>query len=206
MPSINMITARRAERKRLEKLIRVALVVIFCEAVLVLLVFGFMATRLLTASWAIDRLDRKLEELEPTVTAMKEYESGLEELKPRLDLLELSKSETLLWYDVLRDLGWSMPESTWLNSLTAVKTQPEGSPEQSSQRPPPITTITLRGVTVSQRLVGEAMLRLNQFPEFQKVDLNYTQKGTDAELDTLEFQIAALLRPTEWQEGREVKQ
>jgi hypothetical protein len=48
-------------------------------------------------------------------------------------------------------------------------------------------------MAASQKLVGESMLRMNQFSEFEKVDLNYTQKSGNANTEGIEFDMSAVL-------------
>ena len=193
MPSINMIAARRAEKKRLEKLVSSVFLVIIGEIVITLAVVGFMTARVHAANVAIRGLDAKLTELRPTVDKISRYEKEIKALEPRLNLLTESRERTLLWYTVLKDLSRSMPEKTWLTSVSTNRTQ-----SQTGEESDP--AISLAGVSMSQRLVGETMLRLNQFPEFKRVDLNYTQEG-NGEWKTLEFQVVARLASKGTKEG-----
>lgn len=192
MPSINMIAARRSETKRLESKTRVVLLVLVAEVLLTVFMLSFMAARAYTANRQISRLDKELEVIQPTVDKINEYETQIAELKPRLDLLKESRIKTLFWYDVMQDLSKSMAVDTWLNSITTMETQ---SSEKKN------TVVNIRGVSVSQRNVGETMLRLNQWPEFQHVDLNYTQEGTALSRETLDFEIALSLSSFDSQKG-----
>ena len=214
MPSVNMIAARRAEKKRLEKFIYVALVVIVGELAIMLAVMGFMTARVHADNSRIHGLDRDMARIQPTVDKIRKYESQIKELSPRLDLLSSSRDQTMLWHSVLQDLGRCMPEKTWLTSVATSVTS-SGSSSSSGGKSAPATTLNLGGSSVSQQLVGEAMLRLNQCPEFEKVDLTYTQdnpsssasvrsSGNGASGDdetvsnqTLQFQISARIRSDE---------
>lgn len=195
MPSINMIAARRSEKKRLERTVRIALLVIVGELAVGLCVFGFMTAKVHASSKAVSRLDTELQRLQPTVDKIHSYENEIKVLEPRLDLLSESREQTLLWYSILRNLSKSMPENTWLTSLSS--TIPSG---DSKVQAPPMVNIS--GISVSQRLVGETMLRLNEFPEFSKVDLTFTQKGGTQDLDTLRFQIVANVKGNERKEAQ----
>jgi len=197
MSSINMIAARRAETKRLEDLVRIMRLVIVGELAIILCVLGFMTARMHTANKSIHRLDQRLASLQPTVDKISRYESDIKKLEPRLDLLSESRERTLLWHAILQDLSQSMPEKTWLTSL-ATSQAPAGSGDQQSVVP----TLSLSGFSVSQRLVGETMLRLNRFPEFRRVDLAYTQEGGDEKCSTLRFQIVARVNSQEPTKGR----
>jgi len=194
MPSINMIAARRAEKKRLEKLVNTVFLVVIGEVVITLAVVAFMTARVHAANVAIRGLDVELTELQPTVNKIHGYEVEIKKLEPRLDLLSESREQTLLWYSVLQNLGRSMPEKTWLTSVSTARMQSAKAGEASAP------ALTLAGESVSQRLVGETMLRLNKFPEFSRVDLDYTQEGS-RECNTLEFRVTARLMAKEPKEG-----
>ena len=195
MPSINMIAARRAEKKRLEKLVSTVFLVVIGEIVITLAVVGFMTARVHAASAAMRHLNTKLAQLQPTVDKIHRYETEIKTLEPRLNLLSESREQTLLWYTIMQDLGRSMPEKTWLTSISTTKVQ-SGNGDGDTATP----ALNLIGQSVSQRLVGETMLRLNQFPEFRQVDLNYTQEGNE-ECHTLEFAVTARLIAKEPKEG-----
>ena len=195
MPSINMIAARRAEKKRLEKLVSTVFLVIIGELAIALAIVGFMTARVHAANTAMRQLDSKLTKLQPTVDKIHRYEVEIKLLEPRLGLLSESREQTLLWYTILQNLSKSMPEKTWLTSVAT--TQTESTPGSQATAAP---ALNLSGMSVSQRLVGEAMLRLNQFPEFRRVDLSYTQEG-NKECNTLEFQVIARLPAKESKEG-----
>lgn len=198
MPSVNMIAVRRSERKRLEKLVYVTLLVVVGEVAIGLFMLGFMTTRVYTASRQVERLDRQLEKLQPTVQKIKGYEAEIQRMEPRLNLLAGSREQTLLWRTVLQNLSRSMPANTWLASMASSRSVITGSSGEQKQGP---IMITLRGTSTSQALIGETMLRLNHFPEFERVDLNYTQKGTDRAVECLEFQIAATVNANEPKKG-----
>jgi Tfp pilus assembly protein PilN len=190
-----MIAARRAEKARLETHMRVALCVIAAELAIMLGVLSFMTARVYSTSRAIHRVDQKLAKLKPTVEKIRSYQTEIKKLEPRLDLLADSREQTLFWYTVLQDLSRSVPANTWLCSMTTVRPVVSG-PNAANQQPGS-PTVTLRGTSVSQRLVGETMLRLNQYPEFRQVNLSFTQKGGTEDFQTVEFEIAALTHESE---------
>jgi Tfp pilus assembly protein PilN len=199
MPSINMITARRAEKLRYEKLTKIMLLVIICLLVITVLMFSFMAARLFNADRNVAHLDRQLKKVQPTVDKIRDYEDKIKLLEPRLELLQDSRKQTLSWHTIFQDLSRSMPQQTWLRGLTTSRPNVVAS---GDKQPPPKITLDLRGVSTSQMLVGETMLGLNRFTEFEKTELTYTQEGADPELPTVEFQIAVQLKSDEQKGGK----
>lgn len=198
MPSINMIAARRAEKKRVEKMVYCTLLVILGELAITLGVVGFMTARVHASNVNIRQLDVQMTKLQPTVTRIKRYEGEIKQLEPRLNLLGQSRDQTMAWYTVVHDLARSMPADTW---LTGIATGQAASTSPSAGSAVPSATLNLSGTSVSQKLVGETMLRLNQCPEFDQVDLTYTQESTIGEAKALQFQIVAKLKPITPQKG-----
>lgn len=199
MPSINLIAARRAEKVKSEKLTHLMLIVIFSEAIIALGLFSFMTASAYSAVHKISSLDSQLKKIQPTVDKIHYYERETKELKPRLELLASSNEQTLLWRTILQNLSLSMPEKTWLQSLSTSQTAPSSS--GGGIPPPPQTMLSLNGSTISQKLVGETMLRLNQFPEFEKVELVYTQDENDQTKKGVNFQMSVLVKSNKQQKG-----
>lgn len=202
MPSINMIATRRAERKKLERQVRMAALAVLSLVVVGFALMSFMTARIYATERAIDKLDEQLASIQPTVKQIAEYEGETKKLQPRLQLLADSREKTLLWYSVMQNLSRSMPDKTWLTNISTVKSveNQRTAPAASSSGGPvaaaaaaPQVSLKLRGTSVSQMMVGEAMLRLNGWPEFQQVDLAYTQQGGNPEVETIEFEINAQL-------------
>jgi len=175
--------------------------VLLGELVAVLAILSFVTARIHAANRTIGRLDVELTKILPTVEKIKYYEQETKKLEPNVNLLADSRERTLLWCAVMQNLGRSVPEKTWLTSIDSVRSAPTATAASSEQAEAPKVTVKLRGTSINQRLVGETMLRLNQFPEFERVDLNYTQNGRSQEPDTIDFEVAALLKSVNGMEG-----
>ncbi len=153
MPSINMIAVRRQERKRLEKQIRITLLIFLCEILIAAALFSFMTARIHSSNVRLAELNNDLKRIQPTVDKIKFYEQETKKLEPRLNLLAESRESTLLWYTVLQDLARSMPQSTWLCSVTTSKPAPSSNSENqsSSAKNEPTPTVNMKGTTASQQ-------------------------------------------------------
>lgn len=197
MPSVNMIAAKRAEKKKLEEHVRIALITVLGLIAIAIGILSFMTARVYGTTHAIRNVDEELRKIQPTVEKIKDYEAQINELMPRLNLLTESRDQTLLWYRVLQNMSYSMPEQTWLTSMATKVTSTAGTDGKTDQ----ITVVDLKGLSSSQRLVGEAMLRLNQAPDLDGVDLVYTQIGSATGLNVLDFNITAKLKNGNRKEG-----
>ena len=192
MPSINMIAARMAEKKKLEERVRLALICVVGSIAIALAILSFMTARVYSTSKAITDVDRKLAMVQPVVDKIRNYEDDVSELMPKLTLLQESRKQTSVWYNILGDLSRSMADKTWITSLT---TSTRVIPAAGDKPSRSATLVNLKGTTVAQSMVGEIMLRLNQCAEFSQIDLDFTQKGASKDTDLYDFAINAEIKP-----------
>jgi Tfp pilus assembly protein PilN len=191
MPSINMIAPRRAEKRRMERDMRRLVLVIVGELVCAVALGGWVCTKVVTTHQQIRAYNAQLAQLEPKVKEIEENENATKALKPKMDLLNAAKDGTMRWYNTLDRLTQTMPQSTYLTKLcTTAKTEKGG----------PIA-FDMTGVSVSQARIGEAMLRLAQIPELEKVDLHFTQSANIGKADAIEFEIGATMKGAEQPKG-----
>ena len=182
MPSINMIAPRRAEKRRLERAMRRLAILVVAQLVFAVALGGWVFMKTLTTRTTIAELNSQLQLLTPKIKKVAELERQTAELKPKVDLLNQAKSRTMRWYNTLDKLTQSVPSETWLTRIAT--TANPGQPE---------TIVSINGVTCEQAKVGETMMRLHTNPDFRRVDLHYTQKGTFAKSQALEFEIGAAM-------------
>ena len=183
MPNINLIAARREEKKRLERTTR-QLFFGFAASVGVMFLLGtYLGARRLALNADLSDATAKMQKLQPTLDRIAEVEKQTNELRPKVDTLQTAKMETLRWRSLFTVISQSIPESTWITSLASSGGD--------------AGTLTLNGTASSQTLVGSTMTRLGTHPVFDKVDLGFTQSGgnpNDA-VQSVTFQINAHLRP-----------
>ncbi|MHB1456047.1 MAG: PilN domain-containing protein [Armatimonadota bacterium] len=192
MPSINMIAARRAEQNKLEERVRIAMLCVIGSIIIALAILSFMTARVYSTNRAITSVDEQLAQVQPVVDKIENYENEISKLMPKLSLLQDSRKQTMVWYGILQDLSRSMADKTWITGLsTATKVLPAtgDTPSRSA------TSVSLKGTTISQSMVGETMLKLNQSSEFDQIDLDFTQKSSAQGVDLLDFAISAMIKP-----------
>jgi hypothetical protein len=63
--------------------------------------------------------------------------------------------------------------------------------------------VNLSGISVSQAKIGETMMRLHSFPNFQDVELHFTQKTTVKTGLAVEFEVGAIMKGDELPKGAE---
>ncbi len=197
MPSINMIAVRRQEKKRQEQNIRKLLYAILGEVGLVVAVAFVLTARILVTQNQIGRLSDRVNALQPSVTKIQQLQSETAELMPKVQTLDGAKADTLFWYKNFYVVTTSLPPKTWLTSIGTSAGVGSGggaatTPGTADGEDP---TLSLVGIAMSQAIVGEMMLRMNQAPSLDHVDLASVQQQKIGKTDTVGFQMTVHLTP-----------
>lgn len=195
MPSINMIAVRREEKRRREQNIRKLLYAILGEIGLVVAVAFVMTARILVTQSEINRLTDRVNALQPSVTKIQQLQSQTASLMPKVETLDGAKADTLFWYKNLYAVTASLPPKTWLTTLGTGGSgagQGTATPGAASGSDP---TLNLAGIAMNQAIVGETMLRMNQSPSLDHVDLAFVQQQKLGQADAVAFQMTVHLKP-----------
>ena len=197
MPSINMIAVRREEKRRREQNIRKLLYAILGEAALVATVALVMTARILVTQSEINSLADRLAKLQPSVLKIQQLQSQTAALMPKVETLDGAKADTLFWYNNFYAVTTSLPPQAWLTSLGTGTAAPQAAgqaatPGTASGDDP---TLNISGVAMSQAKVGETMLRMNQSPSLDHVDLSFVQQQKIGPSDAVSFQMTVHLKP-----------
>lgn len=192
MISINMISARRAEHLRMLRWVRALGLTAVVAGAGMLLVNLFVSAQRLETRVQTNQVNRELARLKPALDRLNQIQQARVSLQPKLMVLNKAQNDTMRWYDVLVSLKHTVPTRAWLTSLNV----------EGGRDDPQI--VRLAGITESQSMVGETMLRLNEARRgsqgpllYQAVDLDFTQSGKLGDRDTVQFEVAAHLPPAE---------
>jgi len=185
MISVNMISARRAEHLRMLRWVRALGLATMVAGAGMLVVNIFVRAQIFATGASLNEVNQELSRLKPALDRLDQIQQARANLRPKLMVLDKAQSDTMRWYGVLVSLKHTVPTHAWLTSLNV-----EGGRDEAQ-------TVRLDGVTESQSMVGETMLRLNATKLYQAVDLSYTQSGKTGDRDTVQFEVAAHLPPAE---------
>jgi Tfp pilus assembly protein PilN len=185
MISVNMISARRAEHLRMLRWVRALGLATMVAGAGMLVVNIFVRAQIFATGASLNEVNQELSRLKPALDRLDQIQQARASLRPKLMVLDKAESDTMRWYGVLVSLKHTVPTHAWLTSLNV-----EGGRDEAQ-------TVRLDGVTESQSMVGETMLRLNATKLYQAVDLSYTQSGKMGDRDTVQFEVAAHLPPAE---------
>jgi Tfp pilus assembly protein PilN len=189
MPSINMIALRREEKRHQGQNARKLLYSIAGEVGVIVAVAFVMTARILVAQNHIHDLADQLAKLKPQVAQIQALQVQTVALQPKVDTLDGAKTDTLFWYNNFYAVTDSLPPKTWLTSLgTASGGAPATATPGSNCGTDP--TLSLSGVAMSQ-----SMLRMNQSPRLDHVDLSFVQSQKIGKADAVSFQMTVHLKP-----------
>lgn len=194
MPSINMIAARREEKRRGERNSRKLLYGIVGESGAVAVLAVVLVGRIVVMQGQVGELNNKVAKLKPRVTLIQQLQNQTAALVPKVQTLDGAKADTLFWYGGFYAVTTSLPAQTWLTAL-GTGTAPSATaptPGASSGADP---TLNIAGVAMSQAAVGQAMLKMNQSHALDHVDLAFVQQQKIGTTDAVGFQMTVHLRP-----------
>jgi Tfp pilus assembly protein PilN len=178
---INLIAARRAERRKREMVRAVIVRGMAAVGAATVLAIAFMTWSTQITESRIRDADAQMVLLKDTVDQVERLQSSLESLQPRVETLVKAQNATNRWRAVLAEVGASLPEQTWITSFASQNTAGQG--------------FTVTGQTVSQDRVGKAMMRLHRADIVQSVDLRFSRSGQGSQMVT--FELAGAMLPEE---------
>jgi Tfp pilus assembly protein PilN len=194
MPSINMIALRRGEKRHQEENARKLLYSIAGEVGLVVVVAFVMTTRILVTQNHLNDLSDQLNKLKPQVAQIQALQTQTAALQPKVDTLDGAKADTLFWYNNFYAVTASLPPKTWLTALgTGTSGTAVGAAPGNASGDDP--TLNLAGIAMSEATVGESMLRMNQSPMLDHVDLSFVQAQKLGTANAVSFQMTVHLKP-----------
>jgi Tfp pilus assembly protein PilN len=194
MPSINMIALRRQEKRHQGQNARKLLYSIAGEVGIIVAVAFVMTARIVVTQNHINDLADQLAKLKPQVAQIQALQTQTVALQPKVDTLDGAKTDTLFWYDNFYAVTDSLPPKTWLTSLgtTSGGAPVTATPGSNCGTDP---TLNLAGVAMSEAMVGQSMLRMNQSPKLDHVDLSFVQSQKIGKTDAVSFQMTVHLKP-----------
>ena len=193
MPSINMIALRRDEKRHQEQNARKLLYSIAGEIGVVVVVASVLTARILVTQNHIGDLSNQLAKLKPQVAQIQSLQAQTAALQPKVDTLDGAKTDTLFWYNNFYAITDSLPARTWLTSLgTSAGGGTATTPGTAAGTDP---TLNISGIAMSNAAVGQSMLRMNQSPRLDHVDLSFVQSQKIGAADAVSFQMTVHLKP-----------
>lgn len=181
---INLIAARRAERRKME-LIRGGMLRGMVGVVLMTAIVALVASLGMTrTAIRIRDVDVQTSLLQDSVDKVNALQASIKTLEPRVNTLVQAQNSTDRWRGVLQAVSASMPDKTWVTSFQSKEPTKDKS-----------DSFTLTGETVTQDRIGRAMLKLHRTTFVDRVDITFASQRQQGK--GINFELAAVLKPLE---------
>jgi type IV pilus assembly protein PilN len=179
LPREERVATRRVALPRLGALAPLAALV---AAVAVIGGFAlFEQARLASLRKDVAQLREEVRSIQPQVDRVRRLTTQREELERRLDIIRQLDQDRFLSVRIMDNASREVPNYMWLAGLT----------QEGNSR------VTITGVTFSNLIVADFMMRLERSPLFTNVDLAKSARGQIEDRDVMEFSLSADLTPDE---------
>ena len=205
MPSINLIAARREQKRKLEANIRRLVLVVAMEFGGMVFLASALTVRLMTLRAHVDYLGNQNAALQPKVIETQQFEAEAAALQPKVAVLNEARNTTLYWYTAVQTLSACLPEHTWLSGIDTGgdPTPPPPTTPNPNGSPTPVAvasaggtpTLTFSGMSASSNEIGMAMLNMNEHPNIASVTLGSVTDTKQGLADVMQFSMTVLLKP-----------
>lgn len=184
MLHVNLIADRRLQALRAQRSLRLVSMGLLSLAVLLLVSYSLVATRLSRVQDDSVALGQAVRALAPEVEAVKSLQREKQQLAPRVELHRLSALNNQAWGQVLSLLSERRPSGLWLTEAEA--------PDRKTGE---TVILTLRGSSTSGTLVGQYLDRLNESPWFAgALELRFTRTRPSGATSVVDFEITGPLQ------------
>jgi Tfp pilus assembly protein PilN len=185
MPLINLVQERQQATRRNENQARILFFA--CVGVSGLSVFGFLTLSLVAVgvNATAARMKADLAKVAPQERIMQANERDFNALQPRLVVLQTATKMTDKWNRILTSLVTETPSGAWLTAIHG-----------NCQDPKKPILVGLVGKGSEQRVIADLMLRTQTMDDLENVSLKFTEKHTDSEADTIDFELDADVKGT----------
>ena len=205
MPSINLISSRREEKKRLEQHTRRLFYVVTAEVGAAVMLASLQTVHLMQVRGQISDIDAKIKQLQPRVQRIEQIQARMTVLQPKIKTLDEARNNTLYWYTAVQTVVNSLPARAALDSITSGgdPAPPAGTGSASLPASGPSTgaSLTFTGEADNSFDVGMAMMRMNQYADIASVSLSSVTQNTYHGQNAMSFSMQVQLKPNSAQDA-----
>ncbi|MBC8140852.1 MAG: PilN domain-containing protein [Armatimonadetes bacterium] len=186
MPNINLVAARREEKRNVTTLSRQLFMGLIASGAILFGVVAWSGISAATQGAEIKRLDAELVKLEPQLEKIKQRDADIASLTPRVKTLDNARISTLQWHELLGILAQATPSTVYYTGIT---TGQEGE----------TATVNLKGVAPSQNIAATLSQDLNKNGTslFSDIVIKQTTNGSAPEdpVQKVVFEMNLYLKP-----------
>lgn len=185
MPMINLIKEQRLVAQKRERQVQMAVMGTLGVGALCLIATAGLMLDAARLNIQAAVLEKQQKDLEPMLAELDKNKGAIDLMQPRIKTLKEAQETTGKWEKILEHLTTNTPEGTWLTSFKSF--------QQDKTKP---MKVSLIGISKTQDLVGELILRLEMCPELQDVSLKFTQPRFSEKGNRLDFELEASVAGT----------
>ncbi|MBC7807761.1 MAG: PilN domain-containing protein [Akkermansiaceae bacterium] len=149
MPNINLVAARREEKRQITTLSRQLFVGLIASGAILFAAIAGWGIVLNSQGAQTRELDAKLAELQPKIDRIEQRKKDIAALKPKVETLDNARISTLRWRAFMNVLAEATPSYVYYTSVTTA-----GDAANPS--------VSLKGMAPSNAIVGELSQRLSK--------------------------------------------
>ncbi len=180
MPLINLIESQILSEKRADRQLQMSKFILIGVATVIGSSYFVLVAEGASLNGQANAIESKLKKLKPLQGQIDAFKKDEGNLGPRLKTLEDARKLTNHWAHLMEHLASNTPSNVWLTSLRSSAVDPEK----------PIH-ISFNGVGQSQTLVSEMLLRTQNAPDLESVNLVGSQEKMYEKSTGIEFELAA---------------
>jgi|GEM_PF-442308 len=180
MPYINLIHEERVFQKTQERKVRLAMAGLLTVAGLSVVGAGTILLMTADVNGETAEVRSLLSRIQPVVRDIEDSQKELSILGPRLTTLQQAQDITMHWSRALDHFSYHTPKGVWLTNIKSQRRGKDGAVE-----------VSLTGTSLTQQAVGDLMLRMKPLPDFENVNLKFTQEDRKPTLNTIRFEVIA---------------
>ena len=149
MPNINLVAARREEKRQITTLSRQLFVGLIASGGILFAAIAGWGIVLTSQGAQIRELDAKLAELQPKIDRIAQRKQDIATLKPKVETLDNARISALRWRAFMNVLAEATPSYVYYTSVMT-----SGDPANPA--------VNLKGIAPSNAIVGDVALRLSK--------------------------------------------
>ena len=117
MPNINLIAARREEKKRMERLTRQLFFGLAASVGALVVLVTYLGAERFKLNGELAEAQEKIQRLQPKLDEIARIQKDTNDLKPKVDTLQTAKSATLRWRVLMTAVSQAIPDNTFITTF-----------------------------------------------------------------------------------------
>lgn len=180
MPNINLIHEQRSAIRRRIRNARIGLYIAAGSFGLATVGCALLLVQSALSKSEEERLQAELKRLKPLSKEIEVCNAETSRLAPRVKTLGDARKSTDRWQRILTHFTSNTPSNTWFTNVRALC--------DDITKP---VSVTVNGMGIAQAPIGELLLRTQNCPDLENINLHYTEERTTQDRKAIQFEFVA---------------